>query len=40
MPEIKRMSGEQFERRLGVLFRDLGYRVEHTGRRGDFGGIS
>src|SRR5437868_7024612 len=35
--EIKEMSGEQFERRLVLLFRDLGYHVEHTGKRGDFG---
>jgi restriction system protein len=35
--EIKTMTGEQFERRLAILFRDLGYRVEPTGKRGDFG---
>ena len=37
MPAIDRMSGPEFERRLGVLFRALGYAVEHTGRPGDCG---
>lgn len=31
------MSGEEFEARLVTLYRSMGYRVEHTGRRGDFG---
>jgi restriction system protein len=36
--EIDRMSGTTFERRLAVLFRGLGYRVEMTGRSGgDYG---
>ena len=37
MPAIDRMSGPEFERRLGVLFHALGYAVEHTGWPGDFG---
>jgi restriction system protein len=35
--EIDQMSGPMFERRLAVLFRDLGYGVTHTGTTGDFG---
>lgn len=35
--EIDRMDGTTFERRLASLFRSLGYRVDHTGRRGDYG---
>jgi restriction system protein len=36
--EIDAMDGRTFERRLGVLFRGLGYRVEATGSTGgDFG---
>jgi restriction system protein len=36
--EIDDMDGPTFERRLAVLFRQLGYRVEVTGSaRGDFG---
>jgi restriction system protein len=36
--EIDGMDGPTFERRLAVLFRQLGYRVERTGGRGgDFG---
>jgi restriction system protein len=36
--EIDVMDGRTFERRLGVLFRGLGYRVEATGSAGgDFG---
>lgn len=31
------MSGEEFEQRLWMLFTDLGYRVERTQYRGDFG---
>lgn len=35
--EIDEMDGRTFERRLVVLFRGLGYAVEHVGRRGDYG---
>ena len=35
--DIDAMTGTQFEKRLEVLFRDLGNNVEHTGRLGDFG---
>lgn len=35
--EIDRMSGGQFESYLAYLFRQLGYAVEQTGKRGDFG---
>jgi len=36
--EIDRMDGPTFERRLGILFRALGYRVEATGSAGgDYG---
>lgn len=35
--EIDAMDGPTFERRLVTLFRTLGYRVEHIGRRGDYG---
>ncbi len=36
--EIDRMSGAEFERRLAVLFRRLGYRAEVVGStRGDYG---
>src|SRR5688572_23484112 len=35
--DIDSMTGPQFERRLVVLFRDLGYSATHTGRLGDFG---
>jgi restriction system protein len=35
--EIDRMSGPVFEQFLATLFRGLGYRVERTGRAGDFG---
>jgi restriction endonuclease len=35
--EVDRMDGPTFERFLVSLFRRLDYRVEHTGRRGDFG---
>ena len=38
MPDIDRMTGPAFEQRLGVLFKELGYRTEIVGRRGDFGG--
>jgi len=36
--EIDLMTGTQFEKRLGLLFRDLGYTVQHTGKLGDYGG--
>jgi restriction system protein len=35
--EIDRMDGKTFERRLEIMFRRLGYEVEHVGRRGDYG---
>jgi restriction system protein len=35
--EIDTMTGTAFERRLGELFKGLGYSVRHTGRLGDFG---
>jgi HJR/Mrr/RecB family endonuclease len=35
--EIDTMTGEQFEQRLAVLFRTLGYRVSPTRATGDFG---
>ncbi len=34
---MDRMSGVEFERHLGVLFADLGYRVRSTPVTGDFG---
>jgi len=34
---VDEMSGAQFEERLAGLFDAMGYRVERTGRRGDFG---
>ena len=34
---IDQMSGVDFEQRLAVLFRDLGYHVEMTPRTGDYG---
>jgi restriction system protein len=37
MLEIDQMSGDEFERRLAVLFRTLGYSVTHTGKIGDWG---
>jgi restriction system protein len=37
MPEIDQMSGQDFEKRLEVLFRALGYHVDHTGQAGDYG---
>src|SRR4051812_21394250 len=36
--EIDQMSGADFERRLVILFRALGYHVTHVGAVGDFGG--
>ena len=35
--EIDRMTGAVFEQYLALLFRQHGYRVEHTGRAGDYG---
>ena len=35
--DIDSMDGRTFEQRLVVLFRGLGYRVDHVGRRGDYG---
>lgn len=35
--EIDVMDGRAFEQRLGVLFRSLGYTVEQTRERGDYG---
>src|SRR4051812_19552334 len=35
--EIDQMDGHTFEQRMQVLFRDLGYRVQRTRRRGDYG---
>lgn len=38
LAEIDAMSGEDFEQFLVNLFAKLGYRVEHIGRLGDYGG--
>jgi restriction system protein len=35
--EIDLMTGVEFEQRLAFLFRELGYRVEQTRARGDYG---
>ena len=35
--EIDRMNGQQFEQYLATMFRRLGYRVERTQYRGDYG---
>jgi restriction system protein len=35
--EVDQMDGTTFEHFLTTLFRRLGYGVEHTGRRGDYG---
>jgi restriction system protein len=35
--EIDAMDGRAFEQRLAALFRSLGYRVEETRYRGDYG---
>ncbi|CAA9377258.1 MAG: hypothetical protein AVDCRST_MAG93-8915, partial [uncultured Chloroflexia bacterium] len=35
--EIDKMEGIDFEKRLELLFRQLGYRVERTRARGDYG---
>ncbi len=35
--DIDKMSGPEFENRLVVLYKNLGYQVEHTGKSGDLG---
>ncbi len=35
--EIDQMDGKTFEQRLAILFHKLGYRVEQTRYRGDYG---
>lgn len=35
--DIDKMSGPEFENRLMVLYKNLGYQVEHTGKSGDLG---
>lgn len=37
MDIIDKMKGEDFEDRLAILFKDLGYKVKTTKRTGDFG---
>ena len=37
MPEIDRMDGPTFERRLAALFRAQGFQTEVVGGRGDYG---
>lgn len=37
MLEVDKMTGSEFEERLAILFRNLGYNVERTGRVGDYG---
>lgn len=37
MNEIDKMDGKTFERRLAVMFKDLGYKVKLTKATGDFG---
>lgn len=37
MLEIDRMSGAEFEERLWLIFRDLGYTVQATPKSGDWG---
>src|SRR5690242_15474372 len=37
MPEIDNMTGSEFESRLAILFRNLGYTVQRTGKVGDYG---
>ena len=36
--EVDRMSGEDFEQFLMGLFQRLGYKTEHIGKLGDYGG--
>jgi restriction system protein len=38
LPEIDRMTGQQFEQYAAAALRGFGYRVRHMGRSGDFGG--
>ncbi len=35
--DIDKMGGTEFENRLVVLYKNLGYQVEHTGKSGDMG---
>jgi restriction system protein len=35
--DIDKMSGTEFEDRLAVLFGNLGYNVQRTGKIGDYG---
>ena len=35
--DIDEMEGTEFENRLKILFENLGYHVEHTGKSGDVG---
>jgi restriction system protein len=35
--DIDKMTGTEFEERLMILYRNLGYKVEHTGKTGDLG---
>ena len=37
MLEIDNMTGGEFEERLAILFGNLGYKVQRTGKIGDFG---
>jgi len=37
MDEIDRMDGTQFEKYLGALFTDRGYKVQYTPATGDYG---
>lgn len=37
MYEIDNMNGSEFENRLAILFKNLGYSVRHTGQTGDAG---
>lgn len=35
--EIDKMTGPEFEERMAILFGNLGYKVEKTGKIGDYG---
>ncbi len=35
--EIDKMGGSEFEEKLSILFSQLGYTVQHTGKTGDYG---
>ena len=35
--DVDRMTGTQFEHFLGLVFRQYGYHIEHTGKAGDYG---